>query len=122
DFAPDLILCSKSLPKMSGLEVCRLVKRNHKHKHITFLLVLGEGDDAVSSLEVGANDYVTRPLRMTELVAAVRSHLQSKTSITRLKDDNKELATILEIAEMLTSTLSSGDLFYIIAHKVAEAL
>lgn len=122
EYKPDLVLCSKSLPKMSGLEVCRLVKRNHKLKHVTVLIVLNEGDDAVSSLEVGANDYVTRPLPMTELVAAVRGHLQNKTSITRLKDDNKELATILEIAEMLTSTLSSGELFYIIAHKIAEAL
>lgn len=122
DAKPDLVLCSKSLPKMNGLEVCKLIKRNHKLKHVTVLLVLGEDDDAVASLEVGANDYVTRPLHMAELVAAVRSHLQNKTSIARLKDDNKELATILEIAEMLASTLSSGDLFHIIVHKVAEAL
>ena len=119
---PDLVLCSRTLPKMSGLEVCRLIKRNHKHKHVTVLLVLGENDDTVSSLESGANDYVSRPLHMAELVAAVRSHLQSKTSIARLKDDNKELATILEIAEMLTSTLSSGDLLHIIVHKIAESL
>jgi two-component system cell cycle response regulator len=124
DAKPDLVLCSKSLAKMDGLEVCRLIKRNHKLKHVAVLIILDDGDDSavVASLEVGANDYLFRPLHMAELVAAVRSHLQNKTSIARLKDDNKELATILEIAEMLTSTLSSADLFYIIVHKVAEAL
>jgi two-component system cell cycle response regulator len=119
---PDLVLCSKSLPKMSGLEVCKLIKRNHKHKHVTVLVLLGEDDDTVSSLEVGANDYLIRPLHMAELVAAIRSHLHSKTSITKLKDDNKELATILEISEMLAFTLNSGDLHYIIVHEVAKAL
>ena len=119
---PDLVLCSKTLPKMSGLEVCRLIKRNHKLKHVTVLILLGEHDDTISSLEVGANDYLLHPIHMAELVAAVRSHLQNKTSITRLRDDNKELATILEISEMLTSTLSSSDLHYIIVHKLAEAL
>ena len=121
---PDVVVCSRSLPKMNGLEVCRLIKRNHKLKHVALLIVLDEGDDGsiVSSLEVGANDYLLRPLHLAELTAAVRSHFKNRTSITRLKDDNKELATILEIAEMLTSTLNSCDLFYIIVHKVAEAL
>jgi two-component system cell cycle response regulator len=121
---PDVVVCSRTLPKMGGLEVCRLIKRNHKLKHVAVLIVLDEGDDSsiVSSLEVGANDYLLRPLHMGELTAAVRSHFKNRTSITRLKDDNKELATILEITEMLTSTLNSADLFYIIVHKVAEAL
>ncbi len=119
---PDLVLASRALPKMSGLEICRVIKRNHKLKHVTVLILLAESDDTVSSLEVGANDYLARPLHMAELVAAVRSHLQAKTSITRLRDDNRELATILEISEMLTSTLSSSDLYYIIVHKLAEAL
>ena len=119
---PDVVLCSRTLPKMSGLEVCRLVKRNHKLKHVTVLLVLGEGEDTISSLESGANDYVQRPLNMAELVATMKSHLQSKTSIARLKDDNKELATILEIAESLTSTLSSGDLLRIFVQRIAESL
>ena len=122
DAKPDLVLCSRTLPKMSGLEVCRLIKRNHKLKHVTVLLLLGENEDTIAGLEVGANDYLMRPIHMAELIAAVRSHLQNKTSITRLKDDNKELATILEISEMLTSTLNSSDLHYIIVHKLAEAL
>jgi two-component system cell cycle response regulator len=121
---PDLVLCSRRLPKMGGLELCRLVKRNHRLRHVPVLILLDEGDDSavVSSLEVGANDYLVRPLDIPELIAAVRSHLQHVTSIARLEDDNKELATILEIAEMLTSTLSSSDLGYIIVQRVAEAL
>ncbi len=121
---PDVVVCSRSLPKMSGLEVCRLIKRNHKLKHVAVLIVLDEGNDSsiVSSLEVGANDYLLRPLHMAEMAAAVHSHFKNRTSITRLKDDNKELASILEITEMLTSTLNSADLFYIIVQKVSEAL
>ncbi len=121
---PDVLLCSRTLPKLDGLEVCRIVKSNHKLRHVAVLIVLDEGDDShvLSSLEGGATDYVVRPIHMRELVAAVRSHLQSKTSITRLRDDNKELTTILEISELLTSTLNSADLVRIIVDRVGDAL
>ena len=124
DLKPDVVLVSRDLPKMDGLQVCRLIKKNHKLKHVAVLVVLDSSQEqAVSAaLEVGANDYLVRPLRTSELVTAVRSHLQAKTSLARLKDDNRELATVLEIAEMLTSTLSSTELFYIIVHRIAEAL
>ncbi|MEM7247097.1 MAG: diguanylate cyclase [Acidobacteriota bacterium] len=124
ELTPDLVVCDRALPKMDGLEVCRLIKRNHRLKHLPVLLLLDETDDAslLTSLEVGANDYLQRPLNLDELETAVRCHLRNRTSINRLKDDNRELATILDIAEKLSSTLATDDLFQLLVEEVSAAL
>ena len=72
---PDLVLLDVMLPGMSGLDVCREIRKNSKVPLI-MLTALGEETDAVVGLEIGADDYVAKPYRLHELVARIRAVLR----------------------------------------------
>ena len=75
---PDIVLLDWMLPEVDGLEVCRLLKHNDttKHMSIIMLTVKSEETDKVLGLEMGADDYVTKPLSPRELVARVKAILR----------------------------------------------
>ncbi len=73
---PDLILLDIMLPEMDGLEVCRRVRAEHPLLYIIMLTARSDEMDRVVGLEVGADDYVTKPFSLSELVARVRSALR----------------------------------------------
>lgn len=72
---PDLILLDVMLPGMSGLDVCREIRKTTR---VPLIMVTARGEeiDAVVGLEVGADDYVSKPYRMRELVARMRAVLR----------------------------------------------
>jgi DNA-binding response OmpR family regulator len=74
-FAPDLVILDLMLPKLSGLDVCRLLRR-HSTVPIIMLTAKAEEVDRVIGLELGADDYVVKPFGMRELVARVRAALR----------------------------------------------
>ena len=73
--SPDLVLLDIILPKIDGVEVCRLL-RQETHVPILMLTAKGEEIDRVVGLEVGADDYVTKPFSMRELIARIHSLLR----------------------------------------------
>ncbi|MDA0875602.1 MAG: response regulator transcription factor [Bacteroidetes bacterium] len=73
---PDLLLLDVMLPELDGLEVCRRLRADHPLLYILMLTARGEEMDRVVGLEVGADDYVTKPFSLSELVARVRSALR----------------------------------------------
>ena len=91
---PDLILLDVMLPKMSGLDVCRRLRNEGIRTPIVMLTARGQEIDKVIGLEVGADDYVTKPFGVKELLARMRAHLRrngSRTSIERFSFDDVEL-------------------------------
>ena len=78
DWTPDLVITDLSMPQMDGLELTRRV-RAKLSVPIIVLSVRGEERVKVQALDVGADDYVTKPFGMEELLARVRSHLRRKT-------------------------------------------
>jgi two-component system, OmpR family, response regulator RegX3 len=72
---PDLVLLDVMLPKVTGLEVCRQLR---KKTQIPIIMVTAKSAeiDTVVGLEVGADDYVTKPYRIRELVARIRAVLR----------------------------------------------
>ena len=72
---PDLVLLDVMLPKMSGVDVCREI-RNKSRVPIIMVTAKGSEIDTVVGLEVGADDYVTKPYRLRELVARMRAVLR----------------------------------------------
>lgn len=73
---PDLVLLDVMLPGMDGLEVCRRLRADQPLLYIMMLTARSEEMDRVVGLEVGADDYVTKPFSLSELVARVRSALR----------------------------------------------
>ena len=78
---PDAILLDWMLPEIEGLEVCRTLKHDQKTAHIPIIMltVKSEVTDKVLGLEMGADDYVTKPFSPRELVARVKALLRRST-------------------------------------------
>ena len=82
---PDIILLDVMLPKLSGLDVCRHLRQKGVRAPIIMLTARGQEMDKVVGLEVGADDYVTKPFGVKELLARVRAHLRRSASSTSLE-------------------------------------
>jgi two-component system response regulator RegX3 len=87
---PDLVLLDLMLPGMSGLDVCRLI-RSSSDVPIIMLTAKDSEADKVSGLELGADDYMTKPFSMRELVARVRAHLRRASKTGMLAESNEVL-------------------------------
>ncbi|TCS96741.1 response regulator transcription factor [Hazenella coriacea] len=74
--APDLLVLDWMLPKMDGLEVCRKVRQEKKHVPILMLTAKTDEFDKVLGLELGADDYMTKPFSPRELTARVKAILR----------------------------------------------
>lgn len=76
--APDLIVLDWMLPHVSGIEICRQLRARSETKDIPVIMLTarGEEEDRVRGLEIGADDYLTKPFSMTELVARIRAVLR----------------------------------------------
>jgi DNA-binding response OmpR family regulator len=73
---PDLLLLDLMLPKVNGYEICRLARARRLDMPIVMLTAKGQEDDIVRGLEVGADDYVTKPFSIRELLARVKAFLR----------------------------------------------
>jgi two-component system phosphate regulon response regulator PhoB len=75
---PDLVLLDWMLPKLSGIEVCRRIrgKSETRNMPIIMLTARGEESDRIRGLDTGADDYLTKPFSMSELIARIRAVLR----------------------------------------------
>ena len=75
---PDLILLDWMLPYVSGIEICRRIRRNPETRNVPIIILTarGEEDDRIRGLDAGADDYVIKPFSPSELVARVRAVLR----------------------------------------------
>lgn len=97
--APDLVLLDIMMPNMDGFEVCRRLKSNSATQHIAiiFLTAMDQSQDVVKGLELGAVDYVTKPIQPTVLKARVKTH--SKV-IKAQKQMREQVDTLMEMAQL----------------------
>ena len=72
---PDLVILDLMLPEMSGLDVCRMIRETST---VPIVMVTAKDSEAdkVTGLELGADDYVTKPFSVRELVSRIRAHLR----------------------------------------------
>jgi two-component system alkaline phosphatase synthesis response regulator PhoP len=78
DEPPDLIILDLNLPVVSGIEVCRILRSRSDGRHVPIIMLTARTseDDRVTGLELGADDYVTKPFSLRELTARVRAVLR----------------------------------------------
>ncbi|HSA32116.1 MAG TPA: response regulator transcription factor [bacterium] len=88
DRHPDLIILDLMLPGIDGLDVCRLLKGETRTAHIPIIMLTAKGEDSdvVTGLELGAEDYMTKPFSPKVLIARVRNILRRKTRIAEEKE------------------------------------
>ena len=73
---PDVILLDVMLPKMLGFDVCRALREQGDNVPVIILTAREEEDDKVRGLEIGADDYITKPFSMRELMARVKANIR----------------------------------------------
>ncbi len=73
---PDLLLLDLMLPKVNGYEICRTARARQLDLPIIMLTAKGQEEDIVRGLELGADDYVTKPFSIRELLARVKALLR----------------------------------------------
>ena len=75
---PDLILLDLMLPKLDGYKVCRLLKFDDRYKHIPILMLTAKTQekDKALGMETGANEYITKPFEMDDLLKKVKAYLK----------------------------------------------
>jgi two-component system response regulator ResD len=126
DSQPDLMVLDLMLPGVDGLEVCRQVRAAWPQLAVVMLTALAEPDDRIAGLEVGADDYVTKPFSPRELVLRVESVLRRVSTLNgsvprtvltagaitvdptarRATRDGRELALTVRELDLLTFLLS----------------
>ena len=94
---PDLILLDIMMPGMTGYEVCKELKGNKKTLHIPILMVTGlkEKTEKIKGLEAGADDFLNKPVDVTELRVRVKSLLRIKYYYDSLLEEQKRLLEIV---------------------------
>ena len=79
---PDLILLDVMLPKMIGFDVCRTLRQEGTNVPVIILTAREEEADKVLGLEIGADDYITKPFSMRELIARVGANIRRSAMIS----------------------------------------
>jgi len=83
---PDLLLLDLMLPRVNGYEICRVARERNLDLPIIMLTAKGQEDDIVRGLELGADDYVTKPFSIRELIARVRAFLRRQGEETEIHE------------------------------------
>jgi DNA-binding response OmpR family regulator len=100
EMEPDLVVLDLMLPGIDGLEVCRRLRSSWPDLPVVMLTALGQEDDRVLGLEVGADDYVTKPFSARELVLRIRSVLRRSS----VEPADAPAATLVDAALSLDLT------------------
>ncbi len=106
---PDLVLLDVMMPRMDGYEVCQRLKASPEGKLLPVVMVtaLGQIADRVRGLEVGADDFIVKPIERVELVARVRSLLRVKQLYDRLDDAQRTIFSLARAVEAKDSSLEA---------------
>jgi signal transduction histidine kinase len=119
---PDLILLDVMMPELSGFELCTLLRARHETRLLPILMVtaLNALEDKVRGLELGADDFLTKPINRTELLAKVRSILRVK----RLQDQVEKHRRELEAAnrELLLTQRFQESMTQMVVHDLKNPL
>ena len=99
---PDLLILDLMLPHMNGLDICRVIRANPEIAYVPVIMLTAKGDevDKIIGLEIGADDYITKPFSVKELVARVRTVLR--------RSQEREKLSVKEIFEYDGLTINYG--------------
>ncbi|MEK5467902.1 response regulator transcription factor [Paenibacillus sp. FSL P2-0089] len=105
---PDLLLLDVMLPGFSGIELLRRIRAGDPDTPVVLLTAKSSVEDKVSGLDLGANDYITKPFQIEELLARVRAALRLASGRRREEAVNLLMAEDLELNETTREVKRAG--------------
>ncbi len=121
----DLLILDRGLPGRDGLSVCRTVRAARPNVPILILTAMGEELDAVAGLDAGADDYVSKPFRLAELLARVRTRLRGAGPLrTQVADIELDEASrqVWEGGRLLDLTPKEFDLLALLVREAGKVV
>ncbi|SMB92186.1 two-component system, OmpR family, alkaline phosphatase synthesis response regulator PhoP [Desulfonispora thiosulfatigenes DSM 11270] len=96
---PDLLILDLMLPFMDGMQICRNLRKDQKLAHLPIIMLTAKVEeiDKVLGLEMGADDYVTKPFSIRELISRVKALIRRSSSSTITKKENILVRSFLKI-------------------------
>ncbi len=96
---PDLVLLDIMLPELSGLEVLRRIRKHDGETPVILVTARDETDDKVTGLNLGSDDYITKPFKIEELLARIQAVLRRTEKIKTLSESMKNVGVLPESGE-----------------------
>lgn len=95
---PDLLLTDWLMPEMDGLDVCKTLKMSQETSHIPIIMITckSEETDVVTALEIGADDYLTKPFRVKELLVRIKKYLKRNEYFSAMQADMQASSTAIQ--------------------------
>jgi DNA-binding response OmpR family regulator len=119
----DLILLDVMLPELNGLEVLRRIRKENERIPILLLTARNLTMDKVSGLDLGANDYITKPFEMEELLARVRSSLRQNSIVAQESEEEGKTLSFQDLSINLDSReVKRGNTFISLTPKEFDLL
>ncbi|MGB9750986.1 GAF domain-containing protein [Roseiflexus castenholzii] len=121
---PDLLLMDVSLPGLSGRHVMERIKSDPDRPFIPVILITGYGDPEakVAALDAGADDFLVKPVDLTELLARVRAMLRLQRSQRSLRAEQRKTELLLHLTRELGTTLDLDQLLTQFLNRLADAV
>ncbi len=112
DTVPEVIIADWTMPVMDGLELCNIVKKNEKLKHIYFIILTARASlkDRVAGLDIGADDFLVKPVQNQELLARIRSGIRIhnlQNELRSIEHDKAIVEMACTIGHKINNPLSS---------------
>ena len=108
---PDPILLDVMLPKMIGFDVCRTLRQEGNNVPVIILTAREEETDKVLGLEIGADDYITKPFSMRELIARVGANIRRSAMISAAAASASTAETAMPVSGDLSINTDSHQVF-----------
>ena len=119
----DLVLMDVMMPEMSGFEVCKQIRKEGINVPVILLTAKGEEIDKVRGLEIGADDYITKPFSLRELLARVKAVLRrAPEHNTQVEKKNSKIQIGLLTVDFSTFIAASKNKPVQMSHKEFELL
>jgi CheY-like chemotaxis protein len=130
DEKPDLILADIVMPKIDGFELCKRIREDPNISHIPFIFLTAKGElsDRVTGLNLGADDYISKPFHISEVMARIKTILQRSAPVYNRQADegesdlkgNLEQMSLAELVQTLGMNKKSGGLKIINQSRVGK--
>jgi adenylate cyclase len=121
---PDLILMDFNLPGMSGLEAIQRVKADTSKPFISVIMITARGDQTskVEVLDAGADDFIVKPVELSELLARIRVMLRLQHSRRSLRSEQQKTELLLHLTRALGTTLDFDQLLTRFLNRLSDAV
>src|SRR5437773_1264043 len=124
EIKPALLLLDIMMPKVDGLRLLERLKQDERYRDLPVLMVssMPPEEATVRALGLGAADFISKPVRVRELLAVVESHIRVGRALAQAREEARSRAAMVDILHEVTDSLKPDEMYHLRARRVARAL